>query len=122
MIRVVLDTNVLFPAIFKSGGLQAKLLDLVVAGSTIVPCVSPLTLAEYHAVLSRPVLAQHAARAEYLLGLLATFAFFVVPVASVTAATDPDDNCFLECAEAPSLQASNASATLRLRAITEEAR
>jgi predicted nucleic acid-binding protein len=57
-------------------------------------------LAEYHEVLFRPVLRQHAAKVECLLGLLASFALLVVPAASVTAATDPDDNCFLECAEA----------------------
>ncbi|MGD1092293.1 MAG: putative toxin-antitoxin system toxin component, PIN family [Bryobacteraceae bacterium] len=100
MIRVVLDTNVLFSAILKSTGASAKLLDLVVAEGTIVPCVSPSVLAEYHEVLFRPILAQHAARVEYLLSLLTAFAVFVVPTASVTVATDPDDNCFLECAEA----------------------
>ncbi len=99
MIRVVLDTNVRFSAIFKSTGRPAKLLDLILAEGTIVPCVSPTVLAEYHDVLFRPVLRQHAAKVEYLLGLLTTFAFLVVPTVAVTAATDPDDNRFLECAE-----------------------
>ena len=100
MIRVVLDTNVLFSAIFKSTGTQAMLLDLILTEGTIVPCVLASVLAEYHEVLFRPVLRQHAAKVEYLLGLLIAFGFLVVPTRSVTASTDPDDNCFLECAEA----------------------
>ena len=100
MIRVVLDTNILFSAIFKSAGMQAKLLDRVLTDGTIALGVSPAVLVEYNEVLYRPVLRQHAAKVEYLLGLLTTFAILVVPTASVTASGDPDDNCFLECAEA----------------------
>jgi putative PIN family toxin of toxin-antitoxin system len=74
MIRVVLDTNVLFSAIFKSEGTQAKLLDCILGDATMVPCVSPVVLAEYYAVLFRPVLRQHAVKVEYLLGLLTAFA------------------------------------------------
>ena len=55
MIRVVLDTNVLFSAILKRSGLQAAVFDLVIAGK-LPPCVSDAVMAEYHEVLSRPVL------------------------------------------------------------------
>ena len=99
MIRVVLDTNILFSAVFKSSGTQARLIRLIV-DSHIVPCVSPAVLAEYKEVLVRPILHRYAAEAEYILDLLTTIALRVVPINSVTAATDPDDNCFLECAEA----------------------
>jgi len=40
MIRVVLDTNILFSAVFKSTGTQAKLIRLIVENK-IIPCVSP---------------------------------------------------------------------------------
>jgi putative PIN family toxin of toxin-antitoxin system len=101
MIRVVLDTNVLFSAIFKSTGTQARLLDRLLTDSTIVLYVSPAVMGEYHEMLFRPVLRQHAPKVEYLLGLLTTLAILVVPTASVIAASDPDDNCFLECAGQP---------------------
>jgi putative PIN family toxin of toxin-antitoxin system len=99
MIRVVLDTNILFSAILKSSGPQAALIRLIV-DRQIIPCVSPATLAEYHEVLARPILHRRAAEVEYLLDLLTRIALLVVPTTSINAATDPDDNCFLECAEA----------------------
>ena|ERR1019366_8294509 len=99
MIRVVLDTNILFSAVFKSSGPQAELIRLIV-DNHIIPCVSPATLAEYHEVLARPILHHRAAEAEHILNLLTGIALLVVPTTSATAATDPDDNCFLECAEA----------------------
>jgi predicted nucleic acid-binding protein len=91
MIPVALDTNILFSAIFKSAGTQARLLDRVLADSAMVLFVSPAVLAEYHyhealfCFVPRP----HAAKVKYLLSLLTTFAILVVPTASVTAATDP---------------------------------
>ena len=99
MTRVVLDTNILFSAVFKSSGPQAGLIRLIV-DRQIIPCVSPETLAEYHEVLARPILHRRAAEVEYILDLLTRIALLVVPTTSVNAATDPDDNCFLECAEA----------------------
>jgi len=57
-------------------------------------------LAEYKEVLARPILHRYAADAEYIPDLLTTVALRVVPINVVTAATDTDDNCFLECAEA----------------------
>ncbi len=37
---------------------------------------------------------------EHILNLLTGIALLVFPTTSATAASDPDDNCFLECAEA----------------------
>ena len=99
MIRVVLDTNILFSAVFKSSGTQAKLIRLIV-DNQIIPCVSPATLSEYYEVLARPRLRHRAAEVEGILNLLTKIAVLVVPTTSVTTATDPDDNRFLECAEA----------------------
>lgn len=99
MIRVVLDTNILFSAVFKSTGAQAKLIRLIV-DNQIIPCVSPAVLSEYHDVLTRPILRHRAAEAAVILNLLTEIALVVVPTTLVIAASDPDDNCFLECAEA----------------------
>jgi uncharacterized protein len=101
MIRVVLDTNILFSAVLKSSGPQAELIRLIV-DNQIIPCVSPATLAEYHEVLARPILHHRALEVEHILNLLTGIALLVVPTTSANAATDPDDNCFLECAEAAS--------------------
>ena len=99
MIRTVLDTNVLFSAVLKRVGLPAKVFDLVIAG-LLIPCVSDEILAEYHEVLSRPVLRLHAQRAEEVLKLISAVAVHVTPRVSLSVCSDPDDNCFLECAEA----------------------
>jgi uncharacterized protein len=99
MIRVVFDTNVLFSAVLKRAGLQAAVFDLVFAG-TLIPCVSEAVLAEYNEVLFRPVLKAHAARAREILSLIANIAVHVTPTDLIRACSDPDDDCFLECAEA----------------------
>jgi putative PIN family toxin of toxin-antitoxin system len=100
MIRVVLDTNILFSAVFKSTGTQANLIRLIV-DKQIIPCVSPATLAEYHEVLARPILHHRAAEVEHILNLLTGIALLVVPTTSATAAIDPDDNAFSNAPKLP---------------------
>jgi putative PIN family toxin of toxin-antitoxin system len=99
VIRVVLDTNILFSAVFKSTGTQAMLIRLIV-DNQIIPCVSPATLSDYYEVLARPILHHRATEVENILNLLTGIALLVFPTTSATAASHPDDNCFLECAEA----------------------
>jgi uncharacterized protein len=97
MIRVVFDTNVLFSAAFKRVGVPVQLLDLVTPG-VLTPCISDAVMAEYLDVLTRPVLRPHAARAQEVLELMTTFAKYVSPVQKLSLCSDPDDDCFLECA------------------------
>ena len=78
-------------------GIASRGLDLVIA-ERVVPCVSEAVFREYREVLSRPILRPHAVRASGVLALLARVAVQVKPTELVTACTDPDDNCFLECA------------------------
>jgi uncharacterized protein len=99
MIRIVLDTNVLYSAVLKPIGVPAAVFDLVIAG-TLTPCISDSVLAEYHEVLNRPVLHTSAQRARKILELLAIIAVHVKPMSTVRACKDPDDDIFLECAEA----------------------
>jgi putative PIN family toxin of toxin-antitoxin system len=101
MIRVVFDTNVLFSAIYKQTGVTSQLLDLVVADD-IIPCVSEALLIEYQDVLFRPVLRAHAVRAGEVLDLFARIAVQVSPTDTIRLCSDPDDDCFLECAAAAS--------------------
>jgi|HubBroStandDraft_1064217.scaffolds.fasta_scaffold20587_5 putative PIN family toxin of toxin-antitoxin system len=97
MIRVVFDTNILFSAAFKRVGVPAQILDLVAPG-TLTPCISDAIMDEYLDVLTRPVLRPHAARAREVLELMAKFAVHVSPTHKLSLYSDPDDNCFLECA------------------------
>ena len=97
MIRVVFDTNILFSAAFKQVGVPAQVLDLVAPG-ILTPCISDAIMAEYLDVLTRPVLRPHAARAREVLELMARFAVHVSPTQAVSLCSDPDDDCFLECA------------------------
>ncbi len=97
MIRVVIDTNVLFSAVFKSVGVPVQILDLVARG-ILTPCLSDAIMAEYLDVLARPVLRPHASRARELLELLARFALLVSPTQELSICSDPDDDRFLECA------------------------
>ncbi len=95
--RVVLDTNILISACWTPGGLEAETVKRALAG-TITACVSPPVLAEYRDVLFRDKFAALRARAEGLLSTLEARAFHVNPVMPVSAASDEDDNRFLECA------------------------
>jgi putative PIN family toxin of toxin-antitoxin system len=97
--RVVLDTNILVSACWKPGGLEARVVDLAIAGK-IVACVSAEILAEYRDVLSRPKLSALNGRAVELLAALERNAVLVETVVPVKASIDEDDNRFLECAEA----------------------
>ena len=55
-------------------------------------------MAEYLDVLTRPILRPHAARAREVLELMAKFAVHVSPTQKLSLCSDPDDDCFLECA------------------------
>jgi putative PIN family toxin of toxin-antitoxin system len=98
MIRVVLDTNVVVSALLRSGGLPEAVLNLAIGGE-IEPCVSEPILAEYEDVLRRARLAIHPDKVAVALARIRAVASLVQPVTRVTAALDPDDNVFLECAE-----------------------
>jgi putative PIN family toxin of toxin-antitoxin system len=98
-VRVVLDTNIVVSACWKSDGLEAQLVDLAIARK-ITACVSAEILAEYRDVLSRPKLSGISGRAVELLAALERAAVVVETTAQVRASIDEDDNRFLECAEA----------------------
>ena len=97
--RVVLDTNILISACWTPDGLESQTVQLALAG-TITACVSPAVWAEYRDVLFRDKFASIRDRADELLAKLEARAVQVEPRETVSAATDEDDNRFLECAVA----------------------
>jgi putative PIN family toxin of toxin-antitoxin system len=98
-IRVVLDTNVIVSAHLNDEGYERHVLDLALAGRIKV-VVSEKILTEYEDVLRRPKFAIAARQVAKSLRLLRAAAQMVNPRRELTAARDPDDNCFLECVEA----------------------
>jgi putative PIN family toxin of toxin-antitoxin system len=99
MIRVVIDTNVLVSALLTSGGLPEVVINLAISGE-VQWFASESVLAEYKEVLKRPRLAIDSGKAaDAMARILATVSVISAAV-RVAAASDPDDNQFLECVEA----------------------
>jgi uncharacterized protein len=99
MIRVVIDTNVLVSALLTSGGLPEAVIDLAISGE-VQWFASESVLAEYEDVLKRPRLAIDSGKAADAMDRIRANVSVVSPAVRVAAASDPDDNQFLECAEA----------------------
>lgn len=97
--KVVLDTNVVVSAHLKAGGLEAFVLDLALA-SKLQLYVSPDLLAEYEEVLRRPRFRIDPKKVTQSLRLIKKRARGVKPTLTLSVSPDPDDNRFLECAEA----------------------
>jgi uncharacterized protein len=99
MIRVVIDTNVLFQAWLTSGGLPEAVVNLAISGE-VQWFASKSVLAGYKEVLKRTRLAIDSGKAaDAMARILATVSVISAAV-RVAAASDPDDNQFLECVEA----------------------
>lgn len=98
-VRVVLDTNILVSACWKTGGLEEQLIDLVIRGE-IVACVTEDVLAEYREVLLRPKFASLRETVDAKLAALEAVWLRVGPAERLQLAADDDDNRFLECAAA----------------------
>jgi putative PIN family toxin of toxin-antitoxin system len=99
MIRVVIDTNVLVSALLARGGLPEAVIDLAISGE-VQWFASQSVLAEYDDVLKRPRLAIDSVKAADAMARIRSIVSVVSPAERVTAASDPADNQFLECAEA----------------------
>jgi putative PIN family toxin of toxin-antitoxin system len=99
MIRVVLDTNIIVSAMIRSGGFPDAIFNLAV-DRVIQLCISDPVLAEYEEVLRRARFNIPPEKVANALARIRAAAVLVTPSTTVTAASDPDDNIFLECAEA----------------------
>jgi putative PIN family toxin of toxin-antitoxin system len=99
MIRVVIDTNILVSALLQPLGLPAQVFVLSLSGS-IQLCVSGEVYAEHEEVISRPRFRRDAETIAATLRAIREQAFWVKPTDTVRACSDPDDDIFLECAQA----------------------
>ena len=100
MIRVVLDTNILISALLQPQGLPARTFVMVLAGTTAQLCVSGDVYAEYEEVIRRPKFNRSEMIIDHALRAIRQNGFWVKPSERVHACSDPDDDIFLECAQA----------------------
>lgn len=99
MIRVVIDTNILVSALLQSEGLPAAVLMFALCGEVAL-CLSEAIFAEYAEVIRRPHLKRTPDVIEGTLQSIRKLGHWVKPSVRVEECTDPDDNVFLECAQA----------------------
>ena len=98
-LRLVIDTNVVVSAALKPEGLQRTVLLLAMTKS-VRWYVSEAIVAEYALVLARPELKIRRSSRQQLLHLIKNHARVVVPSRMAQITSDPDDNIFVECADA----------------------
>ena len=99
MIRVVLDTNIIVSAVLQPLGPPAQVFLLASAG-VIQMCVSEEAYAEYEEVIQRPRLKRDAEEIEGALRTIREKARWVKSTGKVKACSDPDDDIFVDCAQA----------------------
>jgi putative PIN family toxin of toxin-antitoxin system len=98
-VRLVIDTNIVISAALQPDGLQRTVLLLAITKPARLYVSTPI-LSEYRDVLSRPELRIRRGLRRQLLRLIETCAHAVSPSRRIQIATDPDDNIFIECADA----------------------
>jgi len=98
-LRLLIDTNILVSAALKPNGLQRTVLLLAITKPARL-YVTEAVLAEYSEVLARPEFKIRRGLRQQLLQLIKNHAQLVIPVRALQVAKDPDDNKFLECADA----------------------
>jgi putative PIN family toxin of toxin-antitoxin system len=98
-LRLVVDTNIVVSAALKPDGLQRTVLLLAITKPARL-YVSPAILTEYRDVLSRPELNIRKGLRHQLLQIIKGRARTIAPARHLQVTSDPDDNIFLECADA----------------------
>ena len=98
-LRLVIDTNILVSAGLKPEGLQRTVLVLTMARPARL-YVSQAILAEYREVLARREFKIRKGLRQQFLQLIKNRAQVVDSVRGLQITKDPDDNKFLECADA----------------------
>jgi putative PIN family toxin of toxin-antitoxin system len=98
-LRLVLDTNIIVSAAIKPEGLQRTVLLLAMMRPARLYVSEPL-LSEYRMVLSRPEFKIQKGLRLQLLRQIKEVSRFVSPSSQIRVTPDPDDNIFLECADA----------------------
>ena len=98
-LRLVIDTSVVVSGALKPHGLERTILTFALTAPARF-YVSPAILAEYAEVLSRPGLRIALAEQKALSELFAARTRLIHPTVALAECHDPDDNIFLECADA----------------------
>jgi uncharacterized protein len=98
-LRLVIDTNILVSAALQPDGLQRTVFLVAIAKPARL-YVTEAILAEYREVLARPEFRIRKGLRQQLLQLIKNHAYLVTPTRALHLARDPDDNKFLECADA----------------------
>lgn len=99
MIRVVLDTNIIVSALMQPLGPPARVF-LLAHGGSIQLCVSGSVYAEYEEVIRRPRFRRSEETIQSTLQTVRERGLWVKPADAIRACSDPDDDIFLECAQA----------------------
>ncbi len=98
-LRLVIDTNVLVSAALKPESLPRTTLLLALTKPARLYVSRPI-LKEYADVLLRPELHIRKGLQHQLLQLIKNHSHIIVPSCRLEVTSDPDDNMFLECADA----------------------
>jgi len=98
-LRLVIDTNIVVSAALKPDGLQRTVLVLAVTKPARL-YVTAAILEEYREVMARRRMNIPKGRRQQLLQLIRNRAYTVAPTRALQVTPDPDDNMFLECADA----------------------
>ena len=98
-LRLVVDTNIVVSAALKPDGLQRTVLLLAITKPARL-YISKAILTEYSEVLARPELQIRKGLRRQLLDLLRKRVHLVTPACTLQMTSDPEDNMFLECADA----------------------
>jgi uncharacterized protein len=98
-LRLVIDTNILVSAALKPEGLQRTVLVLAMTRPARL-YISQAILAEYREVLARREFKIRRGLRQQFLQLIKYRAQLVDPVRALQVTKDPDDNKFVECADA----------------------
>jgi putative PIN family toxin of toxin-antitoxin system len=98
-LRLVVDTNIVVSAALKPDGLQRTVLLLAMTKPARL-YVSDAILSEYREVLWRPELRIRKGLRRQLLQLIRNHSQLLIPARLLRVTKDPDDDKFLECADA----------------------
>jgi putative PIN family toxin of toxin-antitoxin system len=98
-LRLVIDTNVVVSAVLKPDGLQRTVFLLAITKPARW-YVTDSIMEEYAAVLARPELKIRRSLRLQVVQLIKNHTYSVTPSQLPQLTTDPDDNIFLECADA----------------------
>ena len=98
-LRLVIDTNVVVSAALKPEGLERTVFLLATTKPARWYVTDPI-MEEYSAVLARPELKIRRSLRLQVIQLIKNHTYSVAPSQLPQVTTDPDDNIFLECADA----------------------